>query len=97
MKFHFDEPEGADTGPWLITDDAANDVAEVFSNENSTVSISRKDSIATARLFAASSDLLAALTELTNCHANGGYVLPNDDVLAAARAAIAKAEGQSRD
>lgn len=49
---------------------------------------------ANARLVAASPDLLEALRDLAACHAEGGYVQPDDDVLTAARAAIAKATGK---
>lgn len=61
MKFHFREPDDDDTLPWLISDDAGNDIAHVFSDENSTVKATREESIAIARLFAAAPKMLATL------------------------------------
>lgn len=100
MKFHFSEPEDDDTSPWLISDDAANDVAEVFSNENSTVSISRADSIVTARMFAAAPELLAAL-HLTKGNIDRLVEVWGSEgvtrrVIDAINAAIAKAEGSDQ-
>lgn len=45
-----------------------------------------------AETQADASALLDALRDLVQCHAEGGFVEPDDDVLAAARAAIAKAQ-----
>jgi hypothetical protein len=59
--FTFDEPEDDDLGPWTIGDAAHNDVANIYSDENATVEITREASIATARLFAAAPDLLMQL------------------------------------
>lgn len=46
------------------------------------------------RLIAAAPNLLAALSDLVDCHAEGGYVLPDNVVLHFARCAIAEATGR---
>jgi hypothetical protein len=46
-----------------ICDAANNDVANVYSKDDTTVDITREEAIATARLFAAAPDLLTCLKE----------------------------------
>ena len=90
----------------VIADAASNDdVAEVFHNERHTVTQSPEYALATARLFAAAPDLLAALELLVGEELGGdahshkpseayrAYINWNDR--AAARAAIDRAKGDT--
>ena len=47
-----------------------------------------------SRLRQINKELLAALCDLVECHAEGGFVEPDKEVLEAASAAIAKAMGE---
>lgn len=48
------------------------------------------------RACVAHAPLVAALSDFVKCHAEGGYVLPDYDVIAAARAALALGDGESK-
>ena len=74
--FTFDEPEDDDLGPWTIGDAAHNDVANIYSDENATVKITREASIATARLFAAAPEMLATLTDIAQGNVPHGFLEP---------------------
>ncbi len=74
--FTFDDPDHDDLGPWMIGDAAHNDVAEVYSEENATVKITRETSIATARLFVSAPDMLKALTDIAQGNVPAGFLEP---------------------
>jgi hypothetical protein len=77
------------------------DIANVFSSDDSTVSISREEAIANARLIAASPELLSALETLTmlagdvRTENTSQFVGRVTVAWQIARAAIAKAKGES--
>ena len=48
-------------GSQTISDDHSNDVADVYSRDDTTNDVPQEVAVATARLFAAAPDLLAAL------------------------------------
>jgi len=78
-------------GPWNLYPNNASDwvVRKMFPDGQESHEIARcKSGIKNARLIAAAPDLLEALNDLL-----GWQTLAPDDVIAAARAAIAKAEG----
>jgi hypothetical protein len=87
------EDEANEGRPLTICDEQDNDAANVFSEDDSTVFITRDKAIETARLFAASPDLLEALRRVLmharaiEADAGGRSALIN------VRAAIARATG----
>ena len=80
-----DEPHRAGR-PLTICDTYDNDVAEIYSREDATVSTTREQAIAIARLFAAAPDLVAAL-KLAERHLPKRYVLVRAEI----KATLAKA------
>ncbi|RYH32944.1 MAG: hypothetical protein EON54_20630 [Alcaligenaceae bacterium] len=89
------EDEGSAGRPLTICDEADNDAAQVFSEDDSTVSISRAKAAETARLFAAAPELLDALLRVL-LHER---VIKSDaggsSAVITARAAITKALGSA--
>jgi len=92
--------------PFTICGGGDDDLIDVFDNTNSTVSVSREEAIANARLVAAAPDLLAALKALVKEMPNYAYCqdVPDDAICADGRttgewrtalAAIKNAEGKS--
>lgn len=58
------EDEGNAARPLTICSPARDDLAEIYSRDDATVSVSRGEAIANARLIAAAPELLACLLEL---------------------------------
>lgn len=87
--------------PLTICSPGKDDLAEVFSDEDSTVAIPREQAIANARLIAASPDLLAALQEAVIAMSAATEHLPVNELpriacntaIANARAALSRATG----
>jgi hypothetical protein len=83
-------PENA-CEPLTICGPKADDLANVYSNDDATVSIARAQAVANARLIAAAPDLLEALLNVMAMESLWGRTGTIPDQ---ARAAIAKATGQ---
>jgi hypothetical protein len=96
------DPEGDHNAekPFTICGPANDDLANVYSREDSSVSISRQEAFANARLMSAAPDMLTALKAHVKAdrvtglpgRAEDGYKL-RAEAMRLTRVAIAKAEG----
>lgn len=78
--------------PLTVCGPGDDDLANVYSRDDATVTISREEAIANARLIAAAPDLLEAAKILVGLESDDkGRTFPTKEQVALARAAVTKA------
>jgi hypothetical protein len=87
------EEDGNRCRPLTICGPNHDDLANVYSSDDATVSIPRSEAIANARLFAAAPDMLQTLRDLDGWLDNSGFTDAHPWRISI-RAAIAKATGE---